>query len=98
MDIVKTQEINNLFDIYRPLLTSKQQEIMEMYFLYDLSLSEIADECQTTRAAAFDLIKRASKLLENYEQKMHLLEKKIQLLKVIEKTDEKTKEDILKII
>ncbi|MCI5744846.1 MAG: hypothetical protein MR270_01020 [Erysipelotrichaceae bacterium] len=98
MDIVKTQEINNLFDIYRPLLTSKQQEIMEMYFLYDLSLSEIADECQTTRAAAFDLIKRTSKLLENYEQKMHLLEKKIQLLKVIEKTDEKTKEDILKII
>ena len=34
-----------------------------MYFLYDLSLSEIADECQTTRAAAFDLIKRTSKLL-----------------------------------
>ena len=98
MDIVKTQEINNLFDIYRPLLTSKQQEIMEMYFLYDLSLSEIADECQTTRAAAFDLIKRTSKLLENYEQKMYLLEKKIQLLKVIEKTDKKTKEDILKII
>ena len=98
MDIVNAQEINNLFDIYRPLLTSKQQEIMEMYFLYDLSLSEIADECQTTRAAAFDLIKRTSKLLENYEQKMHLLEKKIQLLKVIEKTDEKTKEDILKII
>ena len=42
MTIEKTQRINNLLDLYKDLLTDKQQEIMDMYFLYDLSLSEIA--------------------------------------------------------
>ena len=33
MDIVKTQRINNLLDLYKDLLTDKQQEVMDMYFL-----------------------------------------------------------------
>ena len=74
MDIVKTQRINNLLDLYKDLLTEKQQEIMDMYFLYDLSLSEIAEDTNTTRSAVFDLIKRTTKTLQNYENKLHLLE------------------------
>ena len=38
-----------------------------MYFLYDLSLSEIALDTNTSKAAVFDLIKRTSKTLENYK-------------------------------
>ena len=76
MDIVKTQRINNLLDLYKDLLTDKQQEVMDMYFLYDLSLSEIALDTNTSKAAVFDLIKRTSKTLENYEAKLHLLEKR----------------------
>ena len=45
---------------------------MDMYFLYDLSLSEIAEDTITTRAAVFDLIKRTTKTLENYESKYNL--------------------------
>ena len=65
MTIEKTQRINNLLDLYKDLLTNKQQEVMDMYFLYDLSLSEIAEDTNTTRAAVFDLIKRTTKTLEN---------------------------------
>ena len=70
MTIEKTQRINNLLDLYKDLLTNKQQEVMDMYFLYDLSLSEIAEDTNTTRAAVFDLIKRTTKTLENYETKL----------------------------
>ena len=98
MTIEKTQRINNLLDIYKDLLTNKQQEVMDMYFLYDLSLSEIAEDTNTTRAAVFDLIKRTTKTLENYETKLHLLEKREKILDIIKNLDENIKnqiEDIL---
>ena len=34
-------EITLLYDIYGKLLTAKQQEIFESYYLYNLSLREI---------------------------------------------------------
>ncbi|MBQ8207024.1 MAG: putative DNA-binding protein [Bacilli bacterium] len=98
MTIEKTQRINNLLDLYKDLLTDKQQEVMDMYFLYDLSLSEIAEDTNTTRAAVFDLIKRTTKTLENYESKLHLLEKREKILDIIKDLDENIKnqiEDIL---
>ena len=94
MTIEKTQRINNLLDLYKDLLTDKQQEIMDMYFLYDLSLSEIAEDTNTSRAAVFDLIKRTSKSLENFESKLHLLEKRDKILELIKDVDEELKNKI----
>ena len=91
VSIEKTERINNLLDLYKDLLTDKQQEIMDMYYLYDLSLSEIAQDTNTTRAAVYDLIKRTSKTLENYEEQLHLLEKRNKLLEIIEDLDEDLK-------
>ena len=91
VSIEKTERINNLLDLYKDLLTDKQQEIMDIYYLYDLSLSEIAQDTNTTRAAVYDLIKRTSKTLENYEEKLHLLEKRNKLLEIIEDLDEDLK-------
>ena len=98
MDIVKTQRINNLLDLYKDLLTDKQQEVMDMYFLYDLSLAEIANDTNTSRAAVFDLIKRTTKILENYEAKLHLLEKRDKILELIKDVDEELKNKIEEIL
>ena len=98
MTIEKTQRINNLLDLYKDLLTDKQQEIMDMYFLYDLSLSEIAEDTNTSRAAVFDLIKRTSKSLENFESKLHLLEKRDKILELIKDVDEELKNKIEQIL
>ena len=98
MDIIKTQRINNLLDLYKDLLTEKQLEVMDMYFSYDLSLSEIASDTNTSKAAVYDLIKRTSKTLENYEAKLHLLEKREKIYKLVENLDEELKEMILELV
>ncbi|MGI6224693.1 MAG: YlxM family DNA-binding protein [Peptococcales bacterium] len=64
-----------LFDFYGALLTEKQQLIFDYYYQNDLSLGEIAGEQQISRQAVYDIIKRSENILEEYEDKLHLVEK-----------------------
>jgi uncharacterized protein len=59
-----------LFDFYGPLLTARQQELIQAYYLEDLSLAEIAGEDGVSRQAVHDLIKRAHAALVEYEEKL----------------------------
>ena len=67
--------INQYLDWYEPLLTQKQIDVMNMYYRDDFSLAEIAENMDISRSAVSDLIRRVSKTLEEYEQKLHLVEK-----------------------
>ena len=64
-----------LFDFYGELLTDHQKEIYEQFALEDLSLSEIAEMKGISRQGVHDMVKRCNKTLEEYEQKLHLVEK-----------------------
>lgn len=59
-----------LLDFYGPLLTPRQLELMQAYYLEDLSLAEIAGEDGVSRQAVHDLIKRAETVLQEYEEKL----------------------------
>ena len=98
MELKKTEKINLLFDIYGCLLTDKQQEIIEYYFGDDLSLGEIAENLGTSRNAIHNLIKRSVSLLEEYEDKLKLLEKKEKLSDILKKIDPKLRDKIEQII
>ena len=62
-----------MYDLYGPLLTPRQQEAIRLYYEQDMSLAEIASECQVSRQAVHDILRRAEVALEKYEQKLGLL-------------------------
>ena len=64
-----------LYDFYGELLTEHQQRVYEDAVYNDMSLSEIAGEQGISRQGVHDMIKRCNKTLEEYEQKLHLVEK-----------------------
>lgn len=67
--------MNQYLDWYENLLTEKQSEVMSLYYRDDFSLAEIAENMDISRAAVSDLIKRVTKILDEYESKLHLVEK-----------------------
>lgn len=64
-----------LYDFYGGLLTAKQRKVMELYFLEDWSLAEIASEESVSRQAVHDLIHRCARMMEEYESKLGLMER-----------------------
>ena len=59
-----------LWDLYSPLLTATQQEITDLYFNYDLSLGEIAEQKGVSRQSVSDCLQKCRKQLEKYEEKL----------------------------
>ena len=77
-----------LFDFYGPLLTSKQQEIYDLYFQQDLSLGEIAQLQEVSRQAVFDLLKRTEEALNTYEEKLGLVQRHCMCSEILEQAKE----------
>ena len=87
-----------LYDFYGELLTDHQKEVYEQFVLEDLSLGEIAREEGISRQGVHDMIRRCNRTLEEYEEKLHLVEKflniRSQVMKIHELADKYHAEDI----
>lgn len=68
-------ELSILYDFYGELLSDHKKRIFEEYVLNDLSLSEIAELKGISRQGVYDLVKRCSKELRDYEIKLKLISK-----------------------
>jgi hypothetical protein len=75
MKLANRIKLNSLFDLYGILLTEKQREFYAQHYLFDLSLGEIAENCQVSRQAVHDLLRRTIAQLKYYEESLHLLAK-----------------------
>ena len=64
-----------LYDFYGELLTEHQRRVYEDVVLNDYSLSEIAQDQGISRQGIHDLVKRSTKTLNDYEEKLHLVER-----------------------
>ena len=64
-----------LYDFYGELLTEHQQNVYEDVVLNDYSLSEVAQDQGISRQGVHDLVKRSTRIPEEYEEKLHLVEK-----------------------
>ena len=68
-------KINLLYDFYGQLLSSRQAQVMDLYYGENLSLSEIAGELGISRQGVHDALKNAEKSLTGYEQKLGLVKR-----------------------
>ena len=74
-----------LYDFYGELLTNHQKQVYEDVVFNDLSLSEVAEDRGISRQGVHDMIKRCNRILQDYEEKLGLVEKFV-------KTQEKVQE------
>ena len=91
LKVIKMDEIlkqSLLYDFYGELLTEHQKEIYEQFIVEDLSLSEIAKNAGISRQGVHDLVKRCDKILEEYEAKLHLVEKFLSIKEKVHQINE----------
>ncbi len=69
-ELERTMRMNYLYDFYHALLTDKQRKYIELYYLEDYALTEIAETLDVTRQAVYDNLQRSKDLLEHYEENL----------------------------
>ncbi len=87
---------NLLYDFYGELLTDHQKLIYEVAVYNDCSLSELAEEYKISRQGVHDLLKRCDKILEDYEDKLHLVARFKTLRKIASDIEEATDDEKIK--
>ncbi len=90
---------NDLFSIYKELLTKKEQEIFSFYYEENLSMGEIAENKGISRSAIGNTIKKVEKKLNEFEQILKIEKKRKEMLKLCNEISEnELKKKIEKII
>lgn len=72
---MKNLHISYLLDVYGPVLTDKQRDVVGLYYCEDLSLAEIAEICGITRQGVRDSIKRGEAVIVELEEKLGIVKK-----------------------
>ena len=81
-----------LFEIYKGLLTENQRDMFASHYIYDLSLSEIAEQENRSRQTIYDAIRKVKVKLDEYENLLRLKTINDNLLSVAKKLEGKDKE------
>lgn len=90
-----------LYDFYGELLTERQQQVYENVVLDDMSLSEVASDLGISRQGVHDMVRRCDKTLDEYEEKLHLVNRFLmirkQIQRIMEISDENGNQEISRI-
>ncbi|MGI6118735.1 MAG: YlxM family DNA-binding protein [Bilifractor sp.] len=73
-----------LYDFYGELLTDHQKKIFQEVIFDDFSISEVARDEGISRQGVHDMLRRSERALEEYESRLHLVER---FVKIREQTD-----------
>lgn len=82
--LMKKTGYGMLAAFYAPLLTDRQQTLLELYCDEDLSLAEIADQLSISRQAVSDHLNRAYDRLDELEGHLNLYGSYLNMQKRIE--------------
>ena len=84
--VMQDMHFLRLWDIYSPLLTENQREITNLYFNFDLSLAEIAEQKNCSRQSVSAWLQTCRKQLEEYEAKLRVCRRLSQIARWAEQT------------
>lgn len=76
-----------LYDFYGELLTEHQRRIYEEINFNDYSAAEVARDEGISRQGVHDLMKRCDRLLMDYEERMHLVERFIRIREKVQQIE-----------
>ncbi len=79
MKLIKDENLMRLFDLYKNMLSSAQQDFMTDFINHDLTISEIAENKGISRQAVNDAIKKAVSKLNDMEKTLGCLKKIVSL-------------------
>ena len=88
-DLESVLRYSELLNLYQNLLSKTQKEILEDYYLYNLSFSEIAENRKVSRAAVEDAVKKGKIKLDMFEKEICSLKVLTALRDLKQKTDDK---------
>lgn len=80
---------NDLFSIYKELLTQKEQEIFSLYYEENLSMGEISENRCVSRSFVGNTVKTVERKLTEFEGLLHLFEIRQKILKICDKIEDK---------
>ena len=86
----KALKYTALYAIYKSQLSLSQQEILNDYFFLDLSISEIAENRNVSRAAVEDALSKGMNRLDDLESNLKVLEKNKSVMEKLEKIKDKS--------
>ena len=78
---------NNLYLIYKNLLSENNQDVFNLYYGENLSMQEIADLKNVSKSRIGSIIKNVEKKLDNYESILHINDRNQQLNSILELND-----------
>jgi len=87
MEIDETTKVNLLYNFYHSLLTKKQSQYLNLYYVEDFSLSEISEQLEVSRQAVLDNLHRSVSLLESFEKELGLIKKTQEIDDISKKLD-----------
>lgn len=93
IDVEDFVEQSLLFDFYGELLTERQRKIYSAIVFEDYSISEVAREEGISRQGVHDLRKRCERILEEYEERLHLVERFLRIRERIQEIRRLTDEE-----
>ncbi len=80
--------IENLYEVYKELLSNRERDYFENYYFEDYNLQEIADNNEVSKAYVGKYINSIEDKLYNYEKVLKLYEKTIKIKDVIKYIDD----------
>ena len=85
--IENREYLNNLFDIYKNLLTKIEQETFINYYGEDLTLSEIAENRGISKSSVGKTLNNVEDKLKQYEESLKIFSFKNDLKEILELND-----------